>query len=748
MALSDLYITAIDLEEYFVDKDSGLPLAGGQIQFWVDGARTTPKLVYELTGDPTNSQGGGYDYAALPNPIILSDVGTIQDNNGNNVPVYYYPYDEDGNLQLYYVVVLNSAGVVQFTRQAWPNLTLSQVAGASETISDNQIMNPQFSLLNLAGGATTQTIPISTVGTTLYQIAAGWTLSVTITAGTAVTITRTSLAGSNNYPTNPPYWLTITPGANITSLILYQRFDTPGAWAQTLGNADGWVSASVTLAVGSALRMAYRPSNGSPVTLLTANNLTLAPATFNNTLQLPLSNNTNTPDNGYVEIDLVLPTAVPTTFSSVQLVSTNVDAGNIFYIQDSVERQQSYLFSNYLPGILGKPTRSYMIGWDFPLNPAQFGVSGTVTTNNSSQYTWDQTILYSSANAGVAYSRAPSGALRLTGAVAGSVAVIQYMTQAQARELLTEPFSIKVSALTSNGTAVPSTVSVFWTAGTALPNLNTGLSIVASLGANGNVLTVNNPTGGTWTAMGPGSGLGGGFSLGTSTSATPNEYDFTSWTLGVGAGATTATFVAVIVGFGNLPVGQVIDISSISVVPGVEATAPATQSLTEVLNDCRHYYWKTYERATAPGTATTLGMKSFPAQQTAPATPGSSWQFFPTSFYVSFPQQMRVPPLMTFYSIAGTLNYISFITGTTNSTPAGITSASIDTPPLASTYTFSQTWKPTFPVGAGTSTLTRDGVLYVLSVSIAVQTLAPTAGGMAEAFFGYHCVADARLGLV
>lgn len=747
MALSSLYITAVDLESWFVDKDTGLPLAGGQIQFWVDGARTTPKLVYELTGDPTNSQGGGYSYAPLPNPVTLSDVGTIQDASGNNIPLYYYPYDSNGQLELYYIVVVNALGVVQFTREAWPNVTLDQTAGAGESASSNELSNSQFSLMNLGTGQNSQVISFTGNVTNLYQIAPGWTLSVTHTDAGNVTVTRTSLPGSNNYPTNPPYWLTITPGANITALTLYQRIRDPGIWSETNNTGDGWVSAAILLGPSSGLEIRYAPSTGTASSLLTANNISLLPHTFANTVQLPPSDNSSTADTGYVDIQLILPTATPSTFSSVQVVSMNANLGNIPYIQDTPDRQQSYLFSNYLPGTLNKATKSFLTGWDFPLNPAQFGPTGTLTVAASrSAYIWDQTIGFSTVTNSVSYSRAPTGALRLTGVAATSFAIVQYVTQAQARQILNQPFSVKVSAVTSNSTSISSSVSVFWTTGTTLPALSSGLSIVASLDANGSVATVNNAGGSAWFRTSPADGLGPQFSLASSATSNFNQYDFTEWTLGTGAGATTATFLAIVVGFSSLPVGQTIDINSVSLVPGVQATIPASQSLTEVLNECRHYYWKTYERATAPGTATTIGLQSFPAQGTADGSGLITWNFFPCSFYLGFPAQMRVVPTMAFYSAAGTTDKISFVVSFTNGSPAGMTGSITDA--ATAGQQFSAGWVPMLPPPTGTSTATRGGILYVLNISIAKQSVTVALGGMVEAFYAYHCTADARLGLI
>ena len=111
-----MYITATDLNQYLVDKASGQPLAGGIISFYEDSSRTTPKPVYELTGSPPD-----YTYTALPNSLTLSSVGTIVDAGGNQVALYYYPYDANGDIQLYYIVVTDANGNPQFTREAWPN---------------------------------------------------------------------------------------------------------------------------------------------------------------------------------------------------------------------------------------------------------------------------------------------------------------------------------------------------------------------------------------------------------------------------------------------------------------------------------------------------------------------------------------------------------------------------------------------------------------------------------------------------
>jgi hypothetical protein len=127
MALNPRYVTAPSLQELFRDKASGEPLSGGKVFFYRDTNRTQLKTVYELQGNQAN-----YTYSPLPNPVILSSAGTMMDNNQNDIIPYYYPFDENGDVDLYYIVVQNSLGVPQFTRQAWPNPGFDNAPSSSD----------------------------------------------------------------------------------------------------------------------------------------------------------------------------------------------------------------------------------------------------------------------------------------------------------------------------------------------------------------------------------------------------------------------------------------------------------------------------------------------------------------------------------------------------------------------------------------------------------------------------------------
>jgi len=317
MALDPRYITAIDLSPYLVDKDSGAPLSNGVVSFWQDDARTVPKLVYELSGAPPN-----YTYTALPNPIILSNAGTFQDAAGNNIAVYYFPYDSqlpDANVQLYYITVTNSMGTEQFTREAWPNIVTNESESLTQANISNGLINPQFA--NVSFSPPTPLIITSPVtGTVSTVIGQRWTLNLTTLGAGSVTVTRNSIAGSSAYPGNPPYTLTVTPSANVTGLTLFQRlYHNPNIWSPQPGGTNGYIATSILLAPLSSVTMQYAPSVGAPQALLTANNVLGTYQEFTNTVQLAAASNTDNADVGYVDIIITLPIAATTTLSNVQV---------------------------------------------------------------------------------------------------------------------------------------------------------------------------------------------------------------------------------------------------------------------------------------------------------------------------------------------------------------------------------------------------------------------------------------------
>lgn len=140
---TDLLVAAPMLQDYFVDKDTGKPLAGGIVSLYRDTARSFYKNWYYQTGTP-----GAYTWVALDNPMSLSSVGTIQDPNGNDVIPFFYPYSEDNEQQkdAYYITVYSvdengQEAHLQFTRENFPFLPSNLNPTASNPVWRNYILN-------------------------------------------------------------------------------------------------------------------------------------------------------------------------------------------------------------------------------------------------------------------------------------------------------------------------------------------------------------------------------------------------------------------------------------------------------------------------------------------------------------------------------------------------------------------------------------------------------------------------------
>jgi len=159
--LDTKYIPLSSIQEQFWDKLYDAPLAGGTIYFFKDNQRTISKDVYTLSGNPPD-----YSYVSLGSSITLSSIGTLDDGLGNNLVPYLYPYDSNGNIELYYITVYNSGNQFQFAVGGFPNIpTTSEPANIAG--QDNFIPNGQFLTGQLAAPGT--------ISTTVTNIAfGGW----------------------------------------------------------------------------------------------------------------------------------------------------------------------------------------------------------------------------------------------------------------------------------------------------------------------------------------------------------------------------------------------------------------------------------------------------------------------------------------------------------------------------------------------------------------------------------------------
>lgn len=135
-----LLVSAAILQDYFVDNVTGQAMSGGIITCYKDNSRTTLKNWYYQTGTP-----GNYTYLPLPNPLVLSDVGTIEDANGVDTIPFFYPFSESNSSirEPYYITVVNSDNQRQFVRANFPFDSQANTPPSVPTNS-NLIINNEF----------------------------------------------------------------------------------------------------------------------------------------------------------------------------------------------------------------------------------------------------------------------------------------------------------------------------------------------------------------------------------------------------------------------------------------------------------------------------------------------------------------------------------------------------------------------------------------------------------------------------
>lgn len=650
--LDDRLITSSDLQQYFVNKANGEANAGGSIRFWVDTDRTTPKDVYELVQDVNT---GNYSYVPLPNPLTLSGVGTVVDSSNNDIPIYWFPYDHtpttsNDNLELYYVEVLDANGQLQFTREAWP-YPLVEGGNVGPTISSlgivNQLSNPQFTKVLFQEG-TSLVIAVTGSGTTTVDIAPDWTLSITHSASGNVTVTQTAVAGTSHLPYNPPFTLSVAGNAFVTDMSIYQQLNNNPDWAapSTSLDSNGFLSGSILLSPGTGVTMQYVPSAGNAAqTIISTTNNTTAYKQFDATVQLQASNNPDTGITGYdrIVINFSNPTGT-SIIGNVQVVPLTSNVEGVLFEQSTANRQLDQMFNYYKAGLDFKPTQSYLIGWDFPLNPVQVlgpTIAAFASGANTSNYFWDQTIVFQSANSGVSAAARADGALVLTAAATTQLALIQYLDGGNILTMLQEYLSCNLRAFTDQIGGIPTTISLWYTK-TAIPNVASGTnqSIVATLNSNGKPATFN----GTWTEIAR-SNLGDAtFTMVQGTDY--SDYGFARW-LDITNGATTgAAYFAIVVGFGSLTSGNKITIQSISCVPGVIPTRPAALSAAQNLLSCQRYYWSTFASGIPRQNAGFTNAITYTCQI------GNTTAGYTCT--VTFPATMREGPIATFYNPGNT----------------------------------------------------------------------------------------------
>lgn len=727
MALDPHYILGAPLEETFISKDTSLPLAGGFVYFYRDSSRITAKTVYELAGSPPN-----YHYTPLPNPMELSAVGTPQNNSGENVAIYYYPYDVDGEIDLYYIVVKDADGVEQFTREAWPPGVASSSTGTNNSLPvQNQISNPQFTRVSINDDGITYTVsgPEQT-----FEFAPNWEFQI---AGTGtVTVIRSAITGTSAFPTNPPYTISVNVGAGVSYCYLRQRFyHNSGLWGSTENNAI-FLSTNIVAKTNSggdqSIQMWYNASSGTNGPVLILDGELVSGAGFvmftgGSAAAIPQSDNGDTSETGYVDIYIQFALSSVTEISSVQVVPTfeATEAAITTYDETSANRDQALMGDYYIPRLEYKPISSLLTGWDFPLNPAQFNDVVSVTSGTP-KYIWDQTIADCIVN-DIDTSRNPvTNGLTITPDGAnGAFYVMQYLTGSEAKKLLGTRLSVNINAYNSGAaSAVTARVYLFRSPiATAIPTLPAVLGTIASTGVFTRTLA-------GWTEI-PRSGLDTPKVVieHAADSTAINDivdYGFSGWEVITEAELDDTENVAIVVTFSYIAATDV-NIDSISLVPGDIPTRPAAKTKSDTLSECQYYYEKSYNSGTNIATVTSVGALLL-MQDVFLTIPGPA-----AGVNRNFSIQYNIPKRK-----ASTVTVYSPITGLP------------DNVYMMLYYNYASTGTPADkPISSWTLTNNGSrGVAYVPSSLQSITGANPSSAASTECFIILHYVADCRLGII
>ncbi len=641
MALPNpLYIAIPGLQNYFVDKDTAQALSAGYAIFYRDVARTVLKNVYQQVQLPDNT----YEFVLLNNPVYMNSDGTFGDGNGNDINVYLFPYtgtDTDpGDVDLYYIEVYNSGGVLQFTREAWPPNVPQMEQSSNFEDSANQVSNSQFTEVNFIPDPISGVAVFNVSGTSTINIAPDWDI---ITSGSGTVTVKQVPTANTAIPTNPPYLIDILTAGISGTVQLRQRLTNTNNLFYGNYVSAFFVAAGIGASKSVLMSISYVPSSGSSYTFIT--DYTNADGSFKEfmgTLALDGTPNTDLPATGYIDVIIEFPALVEVQVSSVQLASVQDEAAELAYLQESVPRQKDHLFHYYEPKLKFKPINSLLVGWNFPFNPAQ--INGTsVTANTTAAYIWDQLIMQSAVgNLTVTQDGATGGLNIVTANNSEAFYLVQYLQGPDALATTVSRLASNLLLYASASNVVVKVQMFYSSANGTIPTLPTSLgSIAYTSGRPVFTLTAAN-----WTEITQVPGYDNIAAVPTSNNDVP-ILGFNGL-LNYASTSTTQNY-AIVVSFAVPTSGTNLLIESISCVPGDIATRPAPLSFDESLAQCQYYYERSYDVGTATGTA----MTNAGAQLSLMGYfNDGSYECLPSLFIVYFKRPKRVKNgTLTLYSV-------------------------------------------------------------------------------------------------
>lgn len=639
------------------------------------------------------------------NPIQFLANGTLPDNiyfdpGTDTDPIVYRLEFRQGNTQ--------ADPLIYLVENYIPGVGTGDLPDIGFT-TDNQITNAQFSVVNFYNPTT-----ITSASNLSLQFAPGWTLDLTASGTGTVTLTQQKFNNTTQSSSNASYGIEI----NISgwgAAVLKQRFN---------GNGMLWANKQVSCAVTAEIASGANANISAQVIDSNATVLgqVLPLTTVTGMLQeytghalFPASTNPNTPPAAYIEFQVILPTTVDIVLTSFQLVAGDLPL-EYSYEQDTIERQIDHTFHYWQPDLNFKPISSYLVGWDFIVNPMQFfNATAQAVGANKSYYAFDQTIFFQTANSAFTFLQNDKGFIDISAAATSQLAIIQYLDSAVANDIFYDALINGLSVFLEVGASVAQkfTVSLWFNNNTIGTGMTTNDSLVTALDANGYPTVSSGWTEIKLATLDKAQGtLSGGTAI--------NQNAFANF-MNSNAYVNGESF-AIVIGTDSITMGNSIVLKSISLVPGGIATPPAPQTEDEVLRECQYYY----ETSFAPGngiTATKVNSRFAPATASGAGTVNLKSLSFSLNYLV--PKRIA-PGALTLYSGVSTTS--NKILGNINLS-SGVQSAEGN---------LSDGW-----------TLNNNDPQTAIFIKNSTNTITSTstAGTLYDAYITYQYTADARLGL-
>lgn len=636
MSINTLYVPLFTIEEVINDKDTGLPLSGGVVTFYRDAQRQTPKEVFQIEGSSPD-----YTFTSLGNELTLGICGSFVDLNGNPMVPYAYPYDDDGDLDLYFVRVVSEGNVAQFTREAVPYVNTDSSPG-DNTSEGNALCNPQFVEINFpSSGVTTLTVTGSNTATPL---APGWDL---ITSGSGTVDVERLQPTAGDVPTNPPYSLKISADSALGATVsIRQRLNHSPSFLRN-NFVSGTVTASIISGGASSLSMSYVTDTSVSTLIIPTTSITNDGAyhVIKNNVEITDFVNTAA-DSGYIDIIITIPTSRSIALSSIQIAGTS-KAGDVAFLEESVDRQKDHLFHYYEDAVVHQPKSNLLTGWTFAQNPWQFRTTA-LTNVATNTYTADQTIIIqqnivdtnSGNNVSVGQSSFGSNLdFKVTAVTAtNKFMMLQYIDPLTIQPYWGQKLSVRVVGRI-NSSHVPATtlnfkVRLMYKAG--LPSATSRLVPVGDWLNTDN--SIPDISGDGWTYITT------DYDPTFTFTDTNTAFDSNAFQLPVSTNANMTLGVAIFMmnNMDSTATADTVGITRVSLVYNDFAIDADPMTYDESVRRCQYYYSKTFPLATVPAQAATqVGAITYRCHNTGAHSDGVWWQF---------PTVMRSIPTITAYN--------------------------------------------------------------------------------------------------